>query len=55
MFDLISSFLPKELPAELQLLVEPAKKVGIRLGDAIADSWDSLVDRLFGEPSKTAA
>ena len=39
----------KGIPAKYQVLVEPAKVVGERLGLAIANGWDRLVDRIFSE------
>lgn len=35
------------VPPQYQPLVEPAKEIGTRLGDAIADGWDSFIDWLF--------
>ncbi len=52
--DLLTSFLPEELRMKLLPLVEPARKLGIRLGDVLADGWDSLIDRVFGNSSDTA-
>lgn len=48
------SYLPKELQTKFPFLVEPAKTLGFRLGDRIADGWDNLVDRLARHFSSTS-
>lgn len=52
--DLLTSFLPKELRTKFLPLVEPAQRLGIRLGDVLADGWDCLIDRAFGISSVSA-
>jgi len=45
----LTNFTGIEIPDEYGPYVEPAKKIGEKLGDMIADGWDALVDKLLGE------